>query len=260
MEFILIMIGVVFVVLIKKVLSKRQIKNKYRIDFYDAVGQKNELTVKEVDRYNIELNIYSSNYFSSHNIRESYEKFVIHLEMVKEPFITDFFKIMKYIDINNFWIKSPKSREIIMNIRDHNLQKSVHKSFLFLDIKDVISDMLTRLLPYMNSNKKSEILLLSSMIYVLSKSNNIQVTSENFENENEISIYLIDELIDGYSASGLMPINNSKYPLIKQIYEEIIKNSVEYENVIELSDTKLTNSKSLSYMPKKEIHTFEIYR
>lgn len=274
MEILLVVLTVTFLFFFKIIFfkkEKKEDKKREKLDieviekeefFYEILEKKEEekkIILYELNTSPIKLNLYAFDNFSNHKLKKLYEKLTIEMLMIDEPFHTSFFAILKFIDTNNFWIRNPKTSSIIINIRDVNLEKSVHESLKVFDTKDIAIKIIFELLPYVKHNfkpKTKQILLLSCIVFVLAKSQNINMICEDCESEYELSRCIVEKILNQYSgadASEIIPKNNMNYTLIGQLYDRVIHSAREHNNVIKIENDLQDTPRLLENLPKKKL-------
>lgn len=231
---------------IKKKLFKKKIEKEVEV-FY-------QLNVE-----NIKLNLYAFYIFENQIIRELHKKITADLYWLNEPYYTIITKIFYYVDRQNLWIKSPKSKEIILNIRDQNGEIITTNSLKVLDLKEVVYNLTIEILKLKKQTKgflsKENIqnILLPTLIYALSKCGNID-TRESDENviiDNLIEIFCSD--LTEESKLYLVPKNNSNYEAIIRFHESVTSIAQEYPNTIYSKNDAQEIVKKLQNFPKKRL-------
>jgi hypothetical protein len=212
----------------------------------------------------IRLKLYKKDSFNTEIIEKLYIKSMMKLYMLHEPFHTNFYNILKFIDINDFWIKTPSSDEIIINMRDENSHMLVYKSLITYDVGEIVYRMLDNIMG-MKKLKSKESLMLSSIIYVLSKSDNLKNFCVISDNIYSIENCLIDRFFRGYSKQELyniLPKNHQYYTTIEQLYIKAVDFSYIYSTNVQLKryEENIKNvidyiefPKLLQEIPKKEL-------
>lgn len=212
---------------------------------------------------NIKLNLYPVSTFRNYQIRDSYQKIALDNYWINEPFYSRFTKILYYIDAQDLWIKSPKSEEIILNIRDQNGEIIKTNSLKVLDLKEVLYNIVVEVLKIKKqtrnflSKENIQDIILPAIIYTLSKCGNLDVETTD---ENEIINILIEIFFSDFSEEfkvAIVPRNNLNFEVIVQIFERSIGRAREYPNTIYSKETSEKIVKKLQSFPKKQLICIE---
>ena len=228
-----------------------------------------EVIKKEVEVFyqlnveNIKLDLYPLSAFSYYQIRNSYRQIVLDNYWINEPFHTKFTKILYYIDAQDLWIKSPTTKEIILNMRDQNGEILKTNSLKVLDLKEVVFNLTIEILKIKNQTKgflsreNIQDILLPAIIYTLSKCGNLDVETTD---ENEIINILIEIFFSDFSEESkraIVPKNNLNFEMIVQIFERSISQAREYPNTIYTKNDTEKIVKKLQNFPKKQLMCIE---
>lgn len=217
----------------------------------------------------IKLSLYHSSNFRHYHIEYLYQKIVIDNYWINEPFHTEFSKILKFIGNNDLWIKSSKSKEIIVNTRDKDdeIIKKICINVLSLNevLRDVILETNNSLKKRINLNKYHiQNIILSASIYVLSRSGEIdkicQILNIKYLNEEELLYGLTDKIYEDFideSKKTIAPTTSGNFQFIVQTYEEIIENIREYPNTISIGESPQNTIKMLPHTLKKQLISIE---
>jgi len=248
----------------KKKLLYEEIEAKRKIVIQPVEVKKKEVFYK-LNVYMVRLNLYSKSSFSSYEMKNLYQNMVIDTYWLNEPFHSDFSIILQFVGANNLWIKDPKSREIITNIRDRN--NKINKQILMnvLDLGEVINGVVTEV--YSNLNKrlfynKYEIQdrILAAAIYVLIKAKEIEFVCKilKIEYTNEVGLRhnLVGRFYENLSTEKKDKITQNDYfnsSFIISIYEEVIFNSNQYPYTFSTTEPSKCTVTLLPYTPKKQL-------
>jgi len=184
----------------------------------------------------IKLYLYSSDTFNTTIIEKLYIKSMVEMYMISEPFHTNFYKILKFIDTNDFWIKRPESNEIIINMKKNRSKTSVYKALITYDIVEIINLMFKNIMNS-SSNINKEFCMLSSIIYALSQSSNLENFCVISGAKYTIEECLIDRFYSGYSDNELyllLPKNSKYYKYIERVYLKATEFSSIYSTNVKL--------------------------
>jgi len=216
----------------------------------------------------IKLSFYDSSIFREFYIITAYKTIVVEHLWVDEPFLTDFSKILYFTDSNNFWIKSPKTKNIVINLRGLDNKKITSNSFKVFSSKEVVGHILLDIFKEKHSvieKKKLQNIILNTLIFVLVKSDNIQdYLGDNFsKNHDEILIYesLVSFFFEKYSDDfkvNLLKLWKSHYSLISGIYFQNIQHAQEYSYTISEHKSNENTLLRLGNMPKKQLLSIKL--
>ncbi len=229
-----------------------------------------ELIIEEKPEKEYELNVnfvkltlFSRSTFHDYFIKKLYTKTIVNNYWISEPFHSKFTQLLYFIDQNELWIKSPKSKEIVLNMRDKNNQIQKSTSLKVINLREVLYKVCEEILSVTKSIlQPSQIqhMLLSTVIFILEKSGQIRFICQNkkidYKNKNAVYSCLVNIFFTESSKDvidSISPINNSNHKLIKNISEEIIFNSQEYPNTIYEQNNKQEIEYKLSILPEKKL-------
>jgi len=211
----------------------------------------------------IKLSLYDSRIFTDFYIATAYKTIVVDHLWRNEPFLTNFSKILYFIDSNNFWIKSPKTKSIVMHLRGLDGGESNSTSLKVLSIKEVVGHTVLDIFKniYGLIEKKSvQNTLLNSLLFVLIQSDNLQdFLGDNFsKSHDEILIYesLISFFFENSSEDfkiNLLKLWKSHHSLISKIYLQNIHYSQEYAYTTSQHKNNDNVLLRLGNMPKKQL-------
>ncbi len=219
----------------------------------------------EMNTHDIKISLYPSSTFSNYKIQNLYEKIIVNNYWLDEPFHSSFVKILYCISENDFWIKSLKSQEVIINFRDLDDKEMRDTALHVLDLREVLCDVVVEVDRYVHkilSMQNVHILLLSSMIYTISKCGNLDILIEKKEDDIEIwasliQIFCIEFLEE--SKSKIIPTNNINLRLIEQVYNAAIERAKEYPNYLGDNDAQKKEIKMLQNFQQKRLLTARDY-
>lgn len=253
--------------------NKEVLEKKIKPEFVKEEVVKEEIVEdvikKEVEIFyqlnveNIKLDLYPLSTFSHYQIRSSYRQIVLDNYWINEPFHTKFTKILYYVNGQEFWIKSPNSKEIILNMRGSNGEILKINSLKVLDLKEVVFNLTIEILKIKNQTKgflsreNIQDILLPAIIYTLSKCGNLDVKTTD---ENEIINILIEIFFSDFSEeskSAIVPRNNLNFEVIVQIFERSICRAREYPNTIYSKNDAEKIVEKLQSFPKKRLISIE---
>jgi len=215
--------------------------------------------------YMVRLNLYSKSSFSSYEMKNLYQNMVIDTYWLNEPFHSDFSRILQFIGVNNLWIKDPKSREIITNIRDRN--NKINKQILMnvLDLGEVINGVVTEV--YSNLNKRlfynkyeMQDRILAAAIYVLIKAEEIEFVCKilkiEYTNEEGLRHNLVGRFYENLSTEKKDEITQNGFfnsSFIISIYEEVLFNSNQYPYTFSTTEASKCTVTLLPYRSEKQL-------
>jgi len=233
-----------------------------------------ELIIEEKPEKEYELNVnfvkfdlFPRSTFHDYFIKRLYTKIIVNNYWIAEPFHSKFTQLLCFIDQNELWIKSQKSKEIVLNIRDKNNQIKKSISMKVVDLREVLFQVCSKIIsitkPILKSSQIQHILL-SAVIFILEKSGQIRFICQNQKIDYKSKDAIYDCLVNIFFTESskdvidsLSPINNSNYKLIKDTSEEIILNSEEYPNSIYDQNDEQKIEYKLSILPKKKLISIE---
>lgn len=250
-------------VLEKKIMQEILKEEVVKEEIVEDVIKKEVEIFYQLNVENIKLDLYPLSTFSHYQIRSSYRQIVLDNYWINEPFHTKFTKILYYVNGEEFWIKSPNSKEIILNMRGPNGEILKINSLKVLDLKEVVFNLTIEILKIKNQTKgflsKENVqnILLPSLIYTLSKCGNLDVETTD---ENEIINILIEIFFSDFSEESkraIVPKNNLNFEVIVQIFERSIGRAREYPNTIYSKNETEKIVKKLQSFPKKRLISIE---
>lgn len=219
----------------------------------------------ELNTHDIKINLYPASTFSDYSTRFLYKKIIVDNYWIEEPFHSSFTKILYCIDENNFWIQSSRSKEIIINFRNFDGEEERDTAVRVFDLKEILNDVVLeidrRAHRYL-SKQDTHILLLSSMIYSISKCGNLHILTEKKEDDLEAWTALIDIFCSEFtkeSKSKIIPTNNINLNLIEQVYNAAIERAKEYPNHLNHDDSLRKETKMLSSFTSKQLISAQNY-
>lgn len=253
----------------EKNVKKDDVKEELAIPKNEAQEEKEEAKVKEIfyemNTHGIRINLYPAATFSNLKMRNLYRKIIVNNYWIDEPFHSSFVKILYCIGENDFWIKSPKSKEIIINFRDLDDKELNDIALHVLDLIEVLCDVVVEVDRYVHkilSKQNVHILLLSSMIYTISKCGNLNILIEKKEDDIEIWASLIQIFCSEFSEeikNKIIPTNNINLRLIEQVYNAAIERAKEYPNYLGDNDAQKKEIKMLQNFQQKRLLTARDY-
>ncbi len=219
----------------------------------------------ELNTHDIKISLYPASTFSNYRMQNLYEKIIVTNYWIDEPFHSSFVKILYCISENDFWIKSPKSKEIIINFRDLDDKELRDTALHVLDLREVLCDVVAEVDRYVHkilSKQSIQILLLSSMIYAISKCGNLNSLIEKKEDDIEvwaslIQIFCIEFLED--IKNKIIPTNNINLRLIEQVYNAAIERAKEYPNYLGDNNSQKKEMKMLQNLQQKRLMSVQDY-
>jgi len=219
----------------------------------------------EINTHDIKVSLYPSSTFSNYKMQNLYETIIVKNYWIDEPFHSSFVKILYCTSENDFWIKSLKSQEVIINFRDLDDKEMRDTALHVLDLREVLCDVVIEVDRYVYkilSKKNVHILLLSSMIYTISKCGNLNVLIEKKEDDIEIWASLIEifciEFLEE-SKSKIIPTNNINLNLIEKVYNAAIERAKEYPNYLGDNNPQKKEIKMLQNLQQKRLMSTQDY-
>lgn len=219
----------------------------------------------ELNTHDIKISLYPSSTFSNYKIQNLYEKIIVNNYWIDEPFHSNFVKILCSISENDFWIKSLESKEIIINFRDLDDKEMRDTALHVLDLREVLCDVVAEIDRYVHrflTKQNTHILLLSSMIYTISKCGNLNNIIEKKEDDVETWTELIEIFCIEFPEeikNKIIPTNNINLRLIEQVYNAAIERAKEYPNYLGDNSAQKKEIKMLQNLQQKRLLTVRDY-
>lgn len=211
---------------------------KIEAEIEEEQEEKTEEIFYELNTHDIKISFYPSSTFSNYKMQNLYEKIIVNNYWVDEPFHSGFVKILYCISENDFWIKSLKSKEIIINFRDLDDKEMKDTALHVLDLREVLCDVVVEVDRYVHkilSKQNVHILLLSSIIYAISKCGNLNTLLEKKDDDIDMLALLIEIFCIEFSEeikNKIIPTNNINLNLIEKVYNAAIERAKEYPNYL----------------------------
>lgn len=264
MEYIIYIVVIIVVVfLIKKALFSKEKETLIIEDepIENIVEPEPVQVVKKVKEYQlnasaIKLYLYPDSTFNDYKTRKIYNHIVIENCWINEPFHSSLVQILYFIDVNDLWIKSPFSRDMILNFRDAVKTEKKNLSFNVFDLEDVIYSIVIEIIKQtktLSDKVYIQKILIKSILIIISKSN-IEV-----KKNKDISI-TIETIIDKYFydlSYNLIEVigvlDDENYGDILKLYEQNIRHIQEHPYTTGIGNDELKLIKSQLQLPKKEL-------
>lgn len=232
----------------------------------DNIVEKEELVIEEkeeilykMNTHLIKISLYPSCIFLSYTMINLYKKIIVNNYWIDEPFHSSFTKILYCIDKNSFWIQSSRSKEIIINFRNFDDEEERDTAVRVFDLKEILNDVvleIDRCAHKHFSKQCMQILLLSSMIYTISKCGNLDILIEKEEDDLKKWTALIEIFCMDFSEeikNKIIPKNNINIAMMQKVYYSAIEEAREYPNHLN-HDVSLRNEiKLLSNFTSKQL-------
>ena len=270
MSIVLYLISASFIIILIKFFfftNKRIEEEIVDIIVENDIEEKEVEKVYQLNASPIKLSFYPLSKFNSFYTRNLYQRIIINRCWINEPFHTKFVKLLYIADANILWIKSKKTKEIVLNIRGINQEELKATSFKVLDLKAVMQEVVMDIVGATNkllSQQQREGTLLSVMVYVLSKTGNIDMICQDIDIENIDESDLANCIINTFfseisndSKKNMHPMNNLNYEVFVQIFEENIAYAREYPNTVYMKDDTEKMLDKIQYLPKKQLTSIE---
>jgi len=235
-----------------------------KIEIPEKIEKKKEIFY-ELNTHPIKLSLYSKSCFHNYGLARIYQNIVVKTYWLNEPFHSEFSKLLQFIGSNNLWIRDPKTREIIINVRDNNNKLSKKISMTVLSLSEVLEDTLNELILYLkrqNIYAQYDIqnAILSASIYILSQSGEIDIISKTlgiiYSDQEGLQSALIEKICGDISSETKNNLIYNDYlnsiP-IKEIYNQILFDSKQYPYTFSVDNPTTPVIKLLSYLPKKQL-------
>lgn len=236
-----------------------------KIEAEEIQEEKIEEIFYELNTHDIKISLYPSSTFSNNKMRNLYEKIIVNNYWIDEPFHSSFVKILSCTSENDFWIKSLESKEIIINFRDLDDKEMRDTALHVLDLREVLCDVVSEVDRYVHkilTKQNIHILLLSSMIYAISKCDNLNNIIEKKEDDIETWAALIEIFCNEFAEeikNKIIPTNNINLNLIEKVYNAAIERANEYPNYLGDNDSQKKEIKMLQNFQQKRLLTVRDY-
>jgi len=212
----------------------------------------------------IRLNLYQKSSFNNYIIINIYRDIVVDNYWINEPFHSEFSNLLQFIGNNNLWIKDPKSREIIMNVRDDddriNKQISINVLALTEVLHAVIKEIYLSLKDKNISKYTVQNNILSASIYVLSEAGDMsficQILGVAYLDKTSLRYTLANKIYENLTAKSKIKIVENHFLNsidFTKIYDEVIFNAKKYPYTFSKERPKKTEIRLLSHTPKKQL-------
>lgn len=238
---------------------------KIEAEIEEEEEEKIEEIFYELNTHDIKISLYSASTFSNYKMRNIYEKIIVKNYWIDEPFHSSFVKILYCISENDFWIKSLKSKEIIINFRDLDDKELRDTALHVLDLREVLCDVIVevdRCVHRFLTKQDTYILLLSSMIYTISKCGNLNTLLEKKDDDIDMLALLIEIFCIEFSEeikNKIIPTNNINLNLIEKVYNAAIERAKEYPNYLGDNSAQKKEIKMLQNLQQKRLLTVRDY-
>lgn len=219
----------------------------------------------EMNTHYIKISLYPASTFSSYSTMLLYKKIIVDNYWIEEPFHSSFVKILYCIDKNSFWIQSSRSKEIIINFRNFDGEEERDTAVRVFDLKEILNDVVVEVDRYVHgilSKQNVHILLLSSMIYTISKCGNLGILIEKKEDDLKTWSALIEIFCRNFSGeikNKIIPKNNMNIALMQKVYTSVIQEAKEYPNHLNHDDSLSKEPKMLSNFTSKQLISAQNY-
>lgn len=231
-----------------------QIKKQYSFQKYRERKPKNDVpkeqfiekeeNIKKVEiksqvcgsaRTLLMYNLYPKELFGEKYIRKTYEEIILKNYLLQEPFYSLIVRLLSIIEMSRLFVKSPVSKNIKMNIRNIDGIAEYSESFKVIAISEISHHFLIEV--YKNINKYScdkkeiQLIIVSVLLWLISKSYKVQIKYENTE-KKELFEILAEMLVKDYKKEILARLELEEYfdnnPVIISAYKKSIEISQEY--------------------------------
>jgi hypothetical protein len=183
--------------------------------------------------------LYSSDFFDEFQSQKIYKDIVINNLLLHEPFYTIFTKLLIYWDKNNEWIKSNKTKTIIIKV---NYQ--TNEAFKVFVKRDLVFQTLVLSFQYLINNKikKNDIcnILLGIIIFYIDNNEEKEIFIEQCNNPVVINNIIsdIENKVDRYSFVDNFFESSKKYvteyPFVDNNYKLLPYQNIDIKNLKKL--------------------------
>lgn len=219
----------------------------------------------EINTHAIKISLYPSSTFSSYTMINLYKKIIVNNYWIDEPFHSSFVKMLYCVGENDFWIQSLKSKEIIINFRNFDGEEQRDTAMRVFDLEEILSHIVLEIDLHAHayiSKQCMQILLLSSMIYTISKCGNLDILINKQRDDLNTWILLSEIFCRDFSQeikNKIIPINNLNIGLIQKIYDSAVQEAIEYPNHLNHDDSLSKEIKMLQSLQQKRLMRVQDY-
>lgn len=179
--------------------------------------------------------LYPKELFIENYTRKTYEEIILENYLLQEPFYSLIVRLLSIIETSRLFVKSPMSNNIKMNIRSNDGIIEYSESFKVIAISEITHHFLIEV--YKNINKYScdkkeiQLIIVSVLLWLISKSYKVQIKYENTE-KKELFEILTEMLVKDYKKEILIRLELEEYfdnnLVIISAYKKSIEISQEY--------------------------------
>ncbi len=197
-----------------QIVASQQAKNTIRTVNVKSIAAKPEKhIIYPLNTYPIRYNIYDSNLINKRILKKLYECIIIDSYNFEEPFYSAFFVTLLTLDKNNIFMVAPDSKFIYSNLRDESNNIIRARSYMVLELSEIISMVLIAFGKYMHNNTKKldQQTILAFCVYALQKADSHEAGDVLQMIENTIGR-------DGYkNIENITSALQNKEPNVKMI-------------------------------------------
>jgi len=155
------LIVAVIIILFIIYVSKYDIDDKQEIEVDeiledDTQSKKPKEIIFKFNTDVVRFSLYSPHIFTNYRAIKLYKKVVINRLFIDEPFHTAFMQLLQIYDHTQSWLKSNKTKEIKLKIRNKNANFEEGISFKVHAVSEIAFDFLGNILEYFNENRYSK--------------------------------------------------------------------------------------------------------
>ncbi len=240
-------------------------KTEAETEIEEEIKEEIEEILYEMNTHSIKISLYPSSTFSSYTMINLYKEIIVNNYWINEPFHSSFIKILYCVDKNSFWIQSSRSKEIIINFRNFDGEEERDTAVRVFDLKEILNDVVLEIDWHAHkylSKQCMQILLLSSMIYTISKCGNLNTLLEKKDDDIDMLALLIEIFCIEFSEeikNKIIPTNNINLNLIEKVYNAAIERAKEYPNYLGDNSAQKKEIKMLQNLQQKRLLTVRDY-
>ena len=190
----------------------------------------------------IKISFYNFHIFQHFQAKKIYKKIVVDKLYIDEPFHSTFVQLLQIFDKTESWIKSKKTKEIRLKIRNKNADFEEGTSFKVYAVSEIAFDFLDNILEYFDTNRYSKKdqknIILAALVWKLEYVKELKYLCEKNLNDIEFRECLAkkilkyhDESHDIFQILRMIECNHENLQFLFDIYNQSLKYQREYPYV-----------------------------
>lgn len=279
MYFIVIVVAIIIALLIISIY-------KFNIDDEQKINVKDSVKIEDIQHENskeiilylntniVRFSFYNYNIFSTYQAKKYYNKVVQKNLYIDEPFHTSFVQLIQIYAQTQSWLKSNKTKEIKLKIRNKNANFEEGISFKVHSVSEILFDFLENILEYLDetiySNENKKNIILSALLWKLDNVREIQYLC--MENLNEIKyreclakkiLKYYDRNHDVFKILKMIEYKHENIKFMPSMYNKTIECQQEYSYVDkgeeEYKKININDLANKSMKQLMEVDDFSVY-